>query len=288
MVSLCASTPEFLAGCSGRLISDSSSPPHIYSKVREYLRLSVPTHTDTVYSILYYLLQILIHRPFVSSGHLYNTLPSVVLESFSTCAAAADNIALYLKSYERVHTFRKAPFPLFYASYISATIHVRVAKQKQVETNAYTHLRTCLRVFKENSRELPEARLAISIIRQLMDRIGVEAPNDGVFSVNQPESQRHSRRSESPSALEKISQDSTGDTKPDEGLQWNISDLDFNEMLQNFENPHLSPTLPKWPSLSSDSVPGQADTNSSAYPSCDLSGAAGHSDDFFNFDALGP
>lgn len=211
-----------------------------------------------------------------------------MLESFSTCAAAADNIALYLESYERVHTFRKAPFPLFYATYISATIHVRVAKQKQVKTNAYTHLRTCLRVFKENSQELPEARLAISIIRQLMNRIGIETPNDGVFSVDQPEPQRQSRTSENPRAPEQSSQDSTGNAQHEEGLRWNIGDLDFDEMLQNFESPRLSPTLPEWPSLSSASVPRQGGTNSSAYPPDDLPGAAVHSDDFFDFDALGP
>ena len=288
MASLCTSTPNFCAGCSGRHVSHCSSPPHICTKVCEHLHISFSTHINTAYSIIYYLLQILIHRPFVSFGHLYNTLPSVVLESFSTCAAAADNIALYLESYERVHTFRKAPFPLLYATYISATIHVRVAKQKQVKTNAYTHLRTCLRVFKENSKELPESRLAISIIRQLMDRIGVEPPNDGVFSFDQPEPQRQSRTSENPRTPGQSSQDFTGNTQHDEGLRWNIDDLDFDEMLQNFESPRLSPTLPEWPGLSSASAPGQAGTNSSAYPLDNLPGAAAHNDGFFYFDALGP
>ena len=238
-------------------------------------------------SIIYYLLQILVHRPFVSLGHLYNTLPSVVLESFSTCAAAADNIALYIESYERVHTFSKAPFPLFYATYISATIHVRVAGQKQVETNAYTHLRTCLRVFEVNIKEHPEARLAIAIIRKLMDLIGVEAPNDGVLSADQPAPQRQSIRSENTRGLGASPQDSIQNTQHDDGLQWNVGELDFDEILQTFDYPHLSPTLPAWPGLSSASVPGPGGIDCSAHPPDNLSGANVPSDNFFNFDALG-
>ncbi|KAL8793874.1 MAG: hypothetical protein Q9195_003493 [Heterodermia aff. obscurata] len=249
---------------------------------------TVPAPHTYIQNIMYYLLQILIHRPFVNLGHLYNTLPSVVLESFSTCAAAADNIALYLHSYERVHTFRKAPFPMFYAAYISATIHVRVAKQKQVKTNASTHLRTCLRVFKENSLELAEVRLAISIIRQLMDRIGVEIPDDTVFSDDQPEPQRQSRMTENPRAPGSNSQDPTGNTQIGNGLQWNIGELDFDEMLQNFESPRLSPSIPGWPGLSSASIPGQEGINGSAHPPDDLSSAAIPGDNFFDFDSLGP
>ena len=244
-------------------------------------------HVNTIYSIIYYLLQILVHRPFVSLGHLYNTLPSVVLESFSTCAAAADNIALYLQSYERVHSFSKAPYPLFYATYISATIHVRVAKQKQVETNAYNHLRTCLRLFDANSQDLPEARLAISIIHKLMDRMGVEAPNDGVSSADEPAPQRQSSMSENTRALGPSSQVSIPNNRHDEGLRWNIGELDFDEMLHNFESPRLSPTLPGWPSLSSASVLGQGGINSGNCLPDDLCGAAVRNDDFFDFDSLG-
>ena len=278
MVSNYASTSSFFAGCSRRLVSDCSSTPYIYSKVCVHLHMSFPMDINPICSIMYYLLQILVHRPFVSLGHLYNTLPSVVLESFSTCAAAADNIALYLESYERVHSFSRAPFPLFYATYITATIHVRVAKQKQVETNAYTHLRTCLRVFEANCREVPEARLAISIIRKLMDRLGVDAPNAGVFSYDQAATQRQPSMSENTGALGPNSQDSIQSTYHDEGLRWDVGELDFDEMLQNFESPRLSPTFPEWPTLSSASVPDQGEIYSSA---------AVHSDGFFDFDALG-
>ena len=98
-------------------------------------------------SIMYYVLQILLHRPFVSEGHLQSALPTVALESFSSCVGAADSIAQYLDSYNRAHTFKKLPYFLFYASYVSATIHVRIAAQKQLETNAYAYLRTCFQIF---------------------------------------------------------------------------------------------------------------------------------------------
>ena len=157
-----------------------------------------------------------------------------------------------------------------------------------METNAYTHLRTCLRVFEVNIKDHPEARLAIAIIRKLMDRIGVEMPNDVVFPADQTAPQQRPSMSENAPALGPSSQDSIQNTQHDEGLQWNIGELDFDQMLHYFENPRFSPTLPEWPGLSSASVPGQGGTGSSIYQPDDLTGAPVDSENFFDFDTLRP
>ena len=127
---------------------------------------------------MYYVLQILLHRPFVSEGHLQSALPSVALDSFSSCVAAADNIAQYLDSFNRAHTFKKLPYFLFYASYVSATIHVRIAAQRQLESNAYVYLRTCFLVFDVNAEGNNAAAKAKMVIQQLMDRMGVSLPSE--------------------------------------------------------------------------------------------------------------
>lgn len=118
--------------------------------------------------MMYHVLQILLHRPFLSYGHLHKRLPNMALDSFSTCASAAESIAMYLDSYKRTHTFRSVPYPLLYTAFVSATIHVRIAAQKQLETNAIVHLITSLRVFDANLEGRPSAQKARFRIEQLM------------------------------------------------------------------------------------------------------------------------
>lgn len=130
---------------------------------------------------MYHVVQILLHRPFVSEGHLQSALPAVALDSFSSCVAAADNIAQYLDSFNRAHTFNKLPYSLFYASYVSATIHVRIAAQKQLETNAYAYLRTCFLIFDQSGGGNTAANKARAVIQKLMDRTGVTLPSEGSF-----------------------------------------------------------------------------------------------------------
>ncbi len=190
---------------------------------------------------MYYVLQILLHRPFVSEGHLQSALPTVALDSFSTCVAAADSIAQYLESFNRAHTFKKVPYFLFYASYVSATIHVRIAAQKQLETNAYAYLRTCFLVFDMNGEENTAAAKAKAVIQQLMDRLGVSLPSEEPFQPASAHIQQDAPQSDG------ATQNSNPDiiTQGDLGLDanfgadqlqdWDFSDLDFDAVLQSFD-----------------------------------------------------
>lgn len=191
---------------------------------------------------MYYVLQILLHRPFVSEGHLQCALPTVALDSFSSCVAAADSIAQYLDSFNRAHTFKKAPYFLFYASYVSATIHVRIAAQKQLETNAYAYLRTCFLVFDVNGDSNNAAAKAKAVIQQLMNRMGVSLPNEEPLQSTSADVQQDpAPRSQNPTPR------STTDT-PVQGYQgldanvgasqlqeWDFGDLDFDAVLQSFD-----------------------------------------------------
>ncbi|KAL8722083.1 MAG: hypothetical protein Q9225_001370 [Loekoesia sp. 1 TL-2023] len=234
----------------------------------------------------YYTLHILLHRPFLSYGHLCHQLPNLGLESFSTCASAAEKIAAYLDSYRRVHTFQRAPYALLYAAYVSATIHVRIAAQKQLETNAIAHLITCLQVFDENKKERSSAQKAKSIIEGLMARMGVGIAPAGLPARVDVESQQQAssttRGNWAESKDDQLPQQEQAtpriDSESSTDLAWNINDLDFDAILQSFNmTPPNLYNVAKQPEPSStitDTTPSNAPYT---FPS----------DELYGFDAAG-
>lgn len=129
---------------------------------------------------MYYVLTILLHRPFVADGHLYNTSRSISVNSFITCASAADSIVGILREYGKVFSVRHAPYLISYATYVAATIHVRIAAKRSTESEARERLETCMSVFRENQETNWAVRRAKTIVEGLMARLGVNlAQNDG-------------------------------------------------------------------------------------------------------------
>ncbi|KAF5486622.1 putative transcriptional regulatory protein [Colletotrichum siamense] len=59
-----------------------------------------PPHVLSLHA-MYHVLTILLHRPFVADGHLYNTSRSMSINSFITCASAADSIVSVLRVYDK-------------------------------------------------------------------------------------------------------------------------------------------------------------------------------------------
>lgn len=183
--------------------------------------------------------RILLHRPFVSYGHLQSVLPHVAKDSFSTCAVAANNIAQYLESYNLIHSFTLAPYFLFYASYVAATIHVRIAAQRHLDTNAVSCLRTCLLVFDMNSETNPAVKKAKAVIQRLMTKMNVKLVN---YSVTQ-----EPRTVNWPDPRIAISE-KEGQTDVSEGQDvsifepfqhFDVADLDFDAILHSFSQPEL-------------------------------------------------
>lgn len=122
---------------------------------------------------MYHVLTILLHRPFVADGHLYNTSRSISVNSFITCASAADSIVSVLRSYDREFSVRRAPYLISYATYVAATIHVRIAAKRSTESQARECLETCMSVFRENRETNWAVRRAQTIVEGLMTRLGV-------------------------------------------------------------------------------------------------------------------
>lgn len=121
-------------------------------------------------------IRILLHRPFVSDGHLHSTSPSVAVSSFTHCATAATSIVKIVRKYDKAYSVSRAPYLISYATYVAATIHVRIASKRGASSEAHACLRTCLSLLKQNSATNYAVRKAILVIETLMTRMGVQTP----------------------------------------------------------------------------------------------------------------
>lgn len=118
-------------------------------------------------------LLILLHRPFVSEGHLHLTSPSTPTNSFVICAMAATKIVQLLRAYDQTFSIQQAPYLMSYATYVSATIHVRIASQRGPGSEAHTSLATCLSVLGRNEETNWAVQRARIVILNLMARMNV-------------------------------------------------------------------------------------------------------------------
>lgn len=118
-------------------------------------------------------LRVLLHRPLVADGYLHSTLPSTSKSSFAACTEAAMNIVKLVRLYDIAFSIRRAPYLISYATYVAATIHVRIAATRPAHSDAHKHLRTCLSVFEQNSETNYAVRKAYVVIEALMKHMGV-------------------------------------------------------------------------------------------------------------------
>ncbi|KAI9743524.1 MAG: hypothetical protein M1818_002838 [Claussenomyces sp. TS43310] len=127
---------------------------------------------------LFNVLIILLHRPFVSDGHLHSTSPSIAFDSFGKCASAASQIGQILRMYRQHFAMKRSPYIISYAAYVSATIFVRIAAQRRPGSEAHTSLRTCIDVLNEHQEQCLAPRRANRVIQSLMKRMGVFLSQD--------------------------------------------------------------------------------------------------------------
>lgn len=141
----------------GNSVTEVAPPPHVLSLLA-----------------LYNVLLILLHRPFVAEGHLHTTEPSIAISSFTTCTTAAARIVKILQAYDHAFSIMRAPYLISYATYVAATIYVRVAAQQRGGSRAHSCLRTCLEIFQKNQETNWAVRRAKNVILHLMDRMEVD------------------------------------------------------------------------------------------------------------------
>jgi hypothetical protein len=172
--------PERLADDLKSLHSDlekweSALPPHLRFESIGGSGIVSPPHVFSLQA-MHKVLLILLHRPFVSEGHLHSTSPSIPTNSFAICAMAATKIVQLLRIYHRTFSIQQAPYLMSYATYVSATIHVRIASQRGPGSEAHTSLATCLAVFARNEETNWAVQRARTVILNLMERMSVLLP----------------------------------------------------------------------------------------------------------------
>lgn len=123
---------------------------------------------------------IFLHRPYVSDGHLQSASASVARDAFSICASAALEINHILRLYRRHFSLHTAPYFISYATYVSATIHVRMAAQRRPGSGAHRCLRNCLEILVEQQTRCYAPRRTLQILLDLAGRLRVDV---GDFSV---------------------------------------------------------------------------------------------------------
>jgi len=116
-----------------------------------------------------------------------------------------------------------------YATYVSATIHVRIAAQRDSGSEAHTCLRTCLNVFQENQETNWAVRRADFVIRNLMKRMNVVVED----CENHTSTSVQDRHAGSPGNLDELTTMTA--TVPTAAVQGNVSaDLDIDAIIQSF------------------------------------------------------
>ncbi|KAM3549234.1 hypothetical protein MY1884_008831 [Beauveria asiatica] len=145
---------------------------------------------------MYDSLIILLHRPFVSEGHLQSASSFIAREALSHCVTAAFEVDDMLQLYRQHFCVKTVPYFMSYATYVSATIHARLASLKLMGTSPAKCLRNCLNVLTEQQTKCHAPRRTLRILKQLIRRLGLRVEDlpteeSDVSHGNEPDSDGH-------------------------------------------------------------------------------------------------
>ncbi|QRD81267.1 fungal-specific transcription factor domain-containing protein [Aspergillus flavus] len=135
---------------------------------------------------LYHTLKILLHRPFVSDGHLRSASPSVAGIAFEACATAANAIHDTLGIYGKSYSMQLAPYSISYATYVSATIHARIAAHSPAGSHAHDCLQNCLSILTEHQRLYLGPKRALGVILNLTKVMNIDI-GDSTVTASSPD-----------------------------------------------------------------------------------------------------
>ncbi|KAB8231674.1 fungal specific transcription factor domain-containing protein [Aspergillus alliaceus] len=132
-------------------------------------------HTLTL-AALYHTLQILLHRPFVSDGHLRSVSSSVATVAFEACVTAVEAIHDTLNTYSTTLSIGLAPYSVSYATYV-----------KPRGSYAHNCLPNCLVILREHQLLFLGSKRALKVILSLIQAMGVEMEDQEAGSSNREE-----------------------------------------------------------------------------------------------------
>lgn len=85
-------------------------------------------------------------------------------------------------------SMRSAPYILSYATYVSATIHARVAAQRASGSQAHLSLQRCISTLRAQKEASLGPKKALEVIESLIRRVGIHIDDDCMIppSINAP------------------------------------------------------------------------------------------------------
>lgn len=214
---------------------------------------------------MFHALVILLHRPFLSDGHLQSIVGSTATAAFTLCSEAADGIAKVLDIYGQHFCFKTCPYFLSWATYVSGTVHVRIAAQSTSGSRAHLALWSCLDILEEQQARCHAPRQSMKILLGLVERLGVEPRRHYEVQLSRSEAIGNSQNS----SLAHVSADSQQmDGCP--ALQGRVPDgvdfttkLDIDAVIESFN--FTSAAANTSASLEANNVPSGANTSSIDY-----------------------
>ncbi|KAM3497447.1 hypothetical protein MY10362_009207 [Beauveria mimosiformis] len=147
-------------------------PPHLNLQRKNLKTAVILPHTLAMVS-MYDSLIILLHRPFLSEGHLQSASSFIAREALSHCVTAAFEVDDMLQLYRQHFCVKTVPYFMSYATYVSATIHARLASLKLMGASPAICLRNCLNVLTEQQTKCHAPRRTLRILKQLIRRLGL-------------------------------------------------------------------------------------------------------------------
>lgn len=178
---------------------------------------------------------ILSQRPlFTGSNHGYAQDPATAYEAVSMCTAAANQIVQILRDYSQHFSITSAPYMLSYATYISATIHVRIVAQKGRDSNSFQGLLLCRNVLREHLRLYSAAGKAMANLDKLVAHLGIvitEGDEAGTSAFGLADDVPTQENLSAPNILN-ASEQPIDMGSPQ--LNWGLSDLDLEAIAQSF------------------------------------------------------
>lgn len=180
-------------------------------------------------------LTILSQRPLFTGSHPGCTRnAATAYEAVSMCTAAANQIVQILHDYSQHFSITSAPYMLSYATYISATIHVRIVAQKGRGSNSFRCLLLCRNVLREHLRLYAAAGKAMANLEKLIAHLGIvitEGDEMGSSMISLADDLPAQESISAPN-LSNASDQTIDMGSPQ--LNWGLSDLDLEAIAQSF------------------------------------------------------
>lgn len=132
----------------------------------------IPAPSTLSVTLMHHLIVILLHRPFLTQGHLYDA--RVAEHSLRTCTITAVKLACIIQHYSVAFTIRRAPYFVAYCAYVACTILIRVAHRVTIigaDADDFQHwLHILIEILRRSERTNAGVKRANFVLLSLLKR----------------------------------------------------------------------------------------------------------------------